>query len=271
MLKRSFLALVASALLPIGAAAQENATVTLKSGEKLNAQVVDLGGGGFALRVNGQDRQVPKGEVAVIDFTNSEMTEADWGKFTSGQTTVLLRNGETITGDLYDIGGTRPLKIIFKTASGDRELSSNEIGRIVLGRPSNAAVATSGSAQVPDGQGIAVPGNQRWTSTGLTVRRGELLNISSTGEVRLSTDAADVAHATGSVSQRYAPNSPLPRVFAGALIGRVGNGEPFAIGGPTNTVTIPADGQLFLGINDDEVSDNQGGFRVNIQRSGRRR
>jgi hypothetical protein len=252
MLKRSFLALVASALLPIGAAAQENATVTLKSGEKLNAQVVDLGGGGFALRVNGQDRQVPKGEVAVIDFTNSEMTEADWGKFTSGQTTVLLRNGETITGDLYDIGGTRPLKIIFKTASGDRELSSNEIGRIVLGRPSNAAVATSGSAQVPDGQGIAVPGNQRWTSTGLT-------------------DAADVAHATGSVSQRYAPNSPLPRVFAGALIGRVGNGEPFAIGGPTNTVTIPADGQLFLGINDDEVSDNQGGFRVNIQRSGRRR
>jgi hypothetical protein len=34
---------------------------------------------------------------------------------------------------------------------------------------------------------------------------------------------------------------------------------------------MPASGQLFLGINDDDVNDNQGGFRVNIQRSGRRR
>jgi hypothetical protein len=34
---------------------------------------------------------------------------------------------------------------------------------------------------------------------------------------------------------------------------------------------MPASGQLFLGINDDNLTDNQGGFRVLIQRSGNRR
>ncbi len=30
---------------------------------------------------------------------------------------------------------------------------------------------------------------------------------------------------------------------------------------------MPANGQLFLGINDDHVGDNSGGFRVNVKRS----
>nr|MBA3296167.1 hypothetical protein [Acidobacteriota bacterium] len=56
---------------------------------------------------------------------------------------------------------------------------------------------------------------------------------------------------------------------AGALIARVGNGEAFAIGNQT-TVTMPAAGQLFLGINDDGFEDNAGEFRVEIARSGGR-
>ena len=66
-----------------------------------------------------------------------------------------------------------------------------------------------------------------------------------------------------------AQGSPLPGNFAGALIARVGNSAPFPIGNAT-TVTVPAAGQLFLGINDDNVGDNQGGFRVSIQRQARR-
>jgi hypothetical protein len=97
-----------------------------------------------------------------------------------------------------------------------------------------------------------------------------VINFSTTGEVRLSADAADVAGSAGARSQRKATGSPLPGNLAGALIARVGNGEPFPIGDQTS-VTMPADGQLFLGINDDNVNDNQGGFRVKVSRSGRRR
>ena len=53
--------------------------------------------------------------------------------------------------------------------------------------------------------------------------------------------------------------------FAGALIGRINSGAPFAIGNQ-ETVRMPASGTLYLGINDDNVSDNSGHFQVVISR-----
>lgn len=271
MLKRTLLALAVAALtLPAVAQAQENATLLLRSGERVAGQLLDMGGVGFTVRVSGQERQIPTNDVAVIDFAGGDMSDADWAKVTGGTQVVWLRNGQTIEGHLYDISGTSPLKITFKTRSGDREFSSTEIGRIALARTTANPVATSGSpSQVPSGEGIAVSANQQWTPTGITVRRGEVLTLNTTGEVRLSADAADIAGSAGARSQRFAQNAPLPRAYAGALIARVGNGQPFPIGDQT-TVTMPANGQLFLGINDDDVNDNQGGFRVNIRRSSRR-
>ena len=271
MFKRTILALSVAALTFTGVAqAQQNATLTLRNGDKITAQLVDFGGVGFTVRVNGAERNIPTNEVAVIDFAGGNMTDADWNKVTGGDQIIWLKSGETVNGQLYDIGGTSPLKITFKTASGDREFSSNEIGRIVLARPSNA-VATSGSAnlQAPTGSGISINPKQPWTATGLTVRKGEVLHFNATGEVQLSGDPGDVATAFGAKSGRKAANAQMPNVLAGALIGRIGpNGQPFAIGSGV-PVTMPAAGQLFLGINDDGFEDNQGELRVDVTRQRR--
>jgi hypothetical protein len=266
MFKRTILAAAAVCALAVSMQAQENATLVLRSGEKVAGQLVDMGGVGFTVRVNGQERQIATNDVSVIDFTgNGDVSEADLNR---GQT-LWLRNGQTIDGQLYDIAGTAPLKITMKTSSGDREFASSEVGRIVLSRPSSPAVGTSGSSSttgVPEGTGVAVPGNAAWTPTGQTVRRGDRLSFSATGEVRLSTDASDVANANGSRAGRKSAGAPVPDAAAGALIARVGNSAPFPIG-ENQTVTMPANGQLFLGINDDHVADNQGGYRVTVQRA----
>ena len=55
-----------------------------------------------------------------------------------------------------------------------------------------------------------------------------------------------------------------PREY-GALIGRIDNGQPFFIGNQP-AVRMPANGQLFLGINDDILNDNTGDFYVTISR-----
>lgn len=268
MFKRTILALSVAALSMTGVAlAQENATLLMRSGDTVSGQLIDMGGVGFTIRVNGQERQIPTNDVAVIDFTGNP-SDADWSKISAGQQFIVLRNGQTIDGQLYDISGTSPLKITLRTSSGEREFSSGEIGRIVLARPTNA-VATSGTAAVtvPAGAGIAVPANQAWTATGLTVRKGEVLAFNTTGQAQLSTDANDTASSAGSNAGRYAAGSPLPGALAGALIGRIDNGQPFGIGNQTS-IPAPAAGQLFLGINDDNLSDNQGGFRVDITRTG---
>jgi len=271
MLKRTILsAFCATAMLVTGVAyAQESATLTLRSGEKVNGQLVDLGGVGYTIRVNGSERQIPQNDVAVIDFTGATMTDADWSKF-SGPTVVVLRNGQTVNGSLYDIGGASPLRLTIRTSDGEREIASNEVARIIMAKPDNVVTGTSGSnpmiANPPTVPGaIAVPANQGWTSTGITVRRGQTLTFATTGEVQLSDDANDVANADGSKNARYAANAPLRSVLAGALIGRIGpNGQPFAIGNQTSIVA-PAAGILYLGVNDDGFGDNKGGFQVVVR------
>jgi hypothetical protein len=267
MLKRTVLsAFCTAAMLVTGVAyAQNSATLTLRSGEKINGDLVDLGGVGYTMRVNGNERQIPQNDVAVIDFTGGTMTDADWAKFTGG-TQIVLRNGQTIDGQLIDIGGASPLRLSIRTGNSERDLSSNDVARIVIARPNNvtAATGTTGAAATPSVPGaVTVQANQPWTSTGRTVRRGQSLSFSSTGEIQLSDDASDLADANGSKTARYSPNAPMKQVLAGALIGRIGNGAPFAVG--NQTITAPASGILFLGVNDDQHADNKGNFQVVIK------
>jgi hypothetical protein len=112
-----------------------------------------------------------------------------------------------------------------------------------------------------------VSGREQWTPTGIYVQKGQIITLKTTGEVQLSGDSNDVATANGAKAQRYAARAPLPRVLAGALIGKVGNGRPFGIGMQA-AIPAPASGQLILGINDDTLNDNQGEFRVEIQTAG---
>jgi len=267
MLKRTVLsAFCAAAMLVTGVAyAQSSATLTLRSGEKVSGELIDLGGVGYTIKVNGADRQISQNDVAVIDFTGGSMSDADWSKFT-GTTQVVLRNGQTIDGQLYDIGGTSPLKLTIKTASGDRELSSNDVARIVMARPENATAGTTGVASTPAVAGaITVQANQPWTSTGITVRKGQRLTFQTTGEVQLSDDANDIATADGAKSGRRISNGPLANGLAGALVGRIGpNGTPFGIGSQP-TIVAPAAGILYLGVNDDGFGDNKGNFQVVVR------
>jgi hypothetical protein len=268
MLKRTVIsAFCAAAILVTGAAyAQDSATLTLRSGEKVSGQLVDLGGVGYTVRVNGNERQIPQNDVSVIDFTGNTMSDADWSKFT-GSSVIVLRNGQTIDGQLYDIGGTSPLRLTIKSNSGEREIASNEVARIIISRPENA-VATSGTgiAATPQVAGaVTVQANQPWTSTGIVVKKGQTLNFTTTGEVQLSDDVNDIATADGAKNQRYAANAPLKQVLAGALIGRIGpNGTPFGIG-TQPTIVAPAAGLLFLGVNDDGFGDNKGNFQVIVR------
>jgi hypothetical protein len=108
-----------------------------------------------------------------------------------------------------------------------------------------------------------VPGNQRWTDTGITVRRGDTVTFNATGQVQFSANASDTATSVGASSGQR-PSGPLANVPVGALIGRVGPVAVFAIGNQTS-LQMPADGRLFLGVNDDQVADNKGEFTVDVR------
>jgi hypothetical protein len=275
MFKRSMVG-AAFVLVLLGAAtaqAQENATLVLKSGERVSGELLDHGGVGFTIRVNNQERQIPTHEVAVLEFANpgNVTLNDEWrGKLSGGQHVVQLRSGETLAGNFYDIGGTRPLRITVDTPSGRRDFNSTDVARIYLSGEGAGAVGTTMTTQPAEPGAIVVPANQQWVATGLTVRRGETVNFRSSGQIQLSADANDRAQVTGAFGGRRAAGAPMPNILAGALIGRIGNGQPFAIGDQAS-IPMPASGPLYLGINDDVLNDNQGQFQVVVQQTGRRR
>jgi hypothetical protein len=265
MLKRTFVAWSVAALSLTGIAfAQESATITLRSGERLSAQLVDLGGVGFTVSVSGQQRQIPTSDVAAIEFSGS-LSSADWDRLSGGQQVLWLKNGESFTGQLTDIGGASPLRVTFRTDAGERDFSSSDVAKIGLARPTNLpnSVATSGSAA---GTGITVNSQQQWTATGVAVRRGDWITVNASGEIKIGGPGNPPIGPSGLTSER-APGAPMPNAPAGALIGRVGNGAPFLIG-TQSRVQVRDSGQVFLGVNDGNMPDNEGTFQVTVAREG---
>ena len=270
-MKKTILACAVAGMSLTGLAfGQVSATLTTKSGQTMSVQVVDLGGSGFAVKADGQDKQIAANDVAAIDFTGGTVANSDWDKLSSGGQVLMLKSGENLTGQLLDIGGTSPLRMTFRTSSGERDISSNDIARIVMSRPDNAAPATAnpvGSTGSTNAQGITVSSMQQWTPTGIAVRRGDWVTFSASGEVRVGGADSPQGGPAGVPSGALAPGGPLTSAPHGALIGRVGNGEPFLIGSQ-NRVQMPAAGQLFLGVNDSVLPDNVGAFQVQVSREG---
>ena len=253
-------AFVAASATP--AAAQVGATFVLRSGEKVGGSLVDMNARGLVATVAGAERAWPVASVAVIDFVGGGKTfpAGEVGKIASGNHVLALRDGSIVVGRLTDVGGRNPLRITFRTAGADRDFTSNEVARIYFAKP--GAATTVAAAAAPPGN-IRVPANGGWVNTGVMVTQGQTVSVDAAGEVRLSADATDLAGTAGSVKGRYATGSPLPTALAGALIGRIGTGQPFGIGNQ-RSFPAPASGLLFLAVNDNPVSDNTGEFGVNV-------
>lgn len=252
--------------------AQEPSTVVLNNGERISAELIDMNGSGFAVRVNGQDRTIPTSDVSAVEFTVGPIPADAQNRINAGQPIVLLKNGQVIEGRLSDVGGTRPLRLTIETPSGPRDFTSNDVAQIHLTRGAAQAVATSGQAStqaqaIPAGaQTVTVPANQPWTDTGITVRRGDRVQFNASGDIMIAPNASS---GVGGSPIQAGGRLPLPSAQVGALIARVGNGAPFLVSTNTAPFPMPANGRLQLGVNDNDHGDNTGTFSVAVTRLNR--
>jgi hypothetical protein len=292
-MRKQFLIPVLVGILALGAAQAfaQSATVVMRNGDRVRAEVIDMGRN-FTLNVNGQTREVPIGDIVLLDFAGDgrNVTADEISKVNAANGGyVVMRNGEQINTSLQDFTG-KPLIAVF---SNGRKANIGEISRIYLGSVSNVpgfpqAASITSPDQLPEtpdrmrrGRGnrdayrdrsaapanartVVVPSNVEWTNTGFNVNRGQYLRFEPSGEIRLSTNGDDMARAAGALNARRADKATIPTIPVGALIGRIGNGEPFSIGDTTNAFDMPASGRLFLGVNDDHHPDNSGNYVVKV-------
>jgi hypothetical protein len=249
--------------------AQAPVTITLRSGETLQGTLVDLGGRGFEVRVGGSERILTKDQVAMVDFGGNVTPQQAWFTgMTSSNNLVVFKNGDTLQAEWVDVGGTSPLVLRFNTASGEREITSDQVARIYL-VPATVGVPMTPVPEAGQAGVVNVAANEAWTSAGITVSTGEYLRFAVSREIKWGTGATDTATADGNSAARVSAvfrSLPVRSLPVGGLIGKVGNGQPFSIGSAPQAIRMPANGQLFLGINDLTFNDNSGWFQVAISR-----
>jgi hypothetical protein len=264
---------LAAAVVAAGVSAvalQQSGTIVLKSGSTLSGELVDLGGSEVHFRVNGEDRAIPKGDVASIDFGGGDLTVPQAARdLPPGTHLAILRNGEVVQGEFYDLMGASPVRIVFRTASGERVFNGPDIRRIYMTKAEGGSTSSTASASGSDMRTITVSARTAWTNTGIQVRSGDELRFETTGEIVFSP-RGHVAKSAGSVDGLHDTRAPIPNALQGALIGRIGPtgraaSQPFGIGNLTSVV-MPSDGMLFLGVNDSGLGDNRGEFTVKISR-----
>ena len=188
------------------------------------------------------------------------------GAITSADTLVLT-NGRRVQGELLGVFG-REIEFEERSGAGRRiiRVPRNEIARIEFvdeqqygNRPADDFPG------IPRGmreRQVTVNAREQWTDTGIEVRNGQQIYFQANGEVRWGPSRRD-----GAAGERNSPfnaGRPLPDRPAAALIGRIGERDVFFIGAEQGPIRIRGNGRLFLGVNDDFLSDNSGSLRVTV-------
>ena len=280
MFRRLLIATVLIASTAGLASAQTQVTFLMRNGERISGSLTYKGGADYTL--NGRD--IPARDVAVIAFIPGDPTPLEVSRVPTVDNNpselerhvFVTRDGSMVWGKLYKFSPDGNIITFDQREGGRHDVAASNMLRIYI-NPAAARVvyapilaalkpnAAAGTAVGTSGSTVNVPANQNWTATGFTVRRGEVIRFNARGEVMWSGDAADRAQPTGAINRRKSGNPPVPSAPGGALIARIDNGRPFLIGNQER-VRMPTGGQLYLGINDDLVTDNTGDFSVTISR-----
>jgi PA-IL-like protein len=177
---------------------------------------------------------------------------------------LYLRDGSRVTGEVI---GMRNGTIEFEERrgfGGGRTLrfDRDEVTRIEFENNRYGSGNNNGYNGRPSGmreRQTTVSADVAWNDTGIDVRAGQTVYFEATGQVRWGKDRRD-----GPAGERNSPsnpNRPMGNRNAAALIGRIGN-DTFFIGDEGGPVRLRSSGRLYLGVNDDVLTDNSGNFRV---------
>ncbi len=183
--------------------------------------------------------------------------------------TLFLRDGLRIEGELISVrNGTIEFEERRGFGSGRvHRFDRDEVARIefeTLRRPSGGSGEFLAGGR-PSGmreRQVIVSADVAWNDAGIEVRAGQTIYFEAQGQVRWGRDRRD-----GPAGERNSPsnpNRPMGNRNAAALIGKVGNAsnDYFFIGDDAGPIRMRSNGRLYLGINDDVLTDNSGNFRV---------
>ena len=114
----------------------------------------------------------------------------------------------------------------------------------------------------PDGSTeVTVPADHAWTDTGVDVDAGDVVTVTSTGEIVHDTSQPEAVGPDGDSRTELRIYNVVEDVNHAALIGRIGDdAAPVFLVGASTQFIADRSGILYLGINDAGPGNNTGSF-----------
>jgi Ca2+-binding EF-hand superfamily protein len=203
---------------------------------------------------------------------NNRIERSEWHASASAFT-WMDRNGDGVLSRAEVIGESAQPDDQFASldVNNDRALTRQEwhyslgsftrIDRNNDGRITRAEFESAGPLGTGTSARVNVNGFDRWTDTGIYVRMGEEVSFSATGRIQFSGGADSAVEWRGAPDGRKSASAPVPDLPIGHLIARIGNSGAMSAAG---VIRAPQAGRLYLGINDDVMTDNSGSFQVTV-------
>jgi hypothetical protein len=235
---RAIVAISIVALLSIAAFAD---TIRLKDGSIIKGRITGFNGGKFTVAIGDGNRRremtFSASEIESIEFERGDPVDRNVG-YTSTSVPVNDTNIISEPASVKTEPKTEPV--------ATKEQSKSIIKPITI----NVNVLADNTAN-------------GWTNSGWVVKKGQRIHITADGEVSLGRGQKT------SPSGQYSLEDDkklLKSVPTGALIAVIGddNNDFIYIGGDREFVAS-RDGTLFLGLNEGNLDDNSGSFKVKIE------
>lgn len=127
-----------------------------------------------------------------------------------------------------------------------------------------AGVPSNGQTGRGEATTVTVPANQAWTATGSFVNPGDVVVVSASGNVSMGGGWPPMPPMGRPPNCGGRSGFPAGQLPCWSLIGRIGeNGEMFYVGSKIAfRASLP--GQLFLGVNDDNLGDNSSNWTATV-------
>ncbi len=283
----------AAFFLSISTAAVYADTIKLKDGSVIKGKIVDFKNQQITVVRTGSNNRssnitVEADDVESIEFDSIENLQALINiarpNVSAGTTTgsnsnnseVAANNGNSnnqpvvSTTPVRPVPSPTPTNVATSTRPNVNQPVSQPTGG--LSQVINSRPTSTNNPRSVNGNGRFIPLSVKvladntangWTNTGLVVKKGQRIRISSNG--RISLGGGKYSTPAGIVS--LPDNDRLMKTEpTGALIAVIGDdNNDFIFIGSSREFEAPRDGTLFLGVNEGNLNDNSGAFDTTVE------
>ena len=246
-MKKSFYSLLALTLLVALAVTTFADTIKLKDGNVIHGQVVSFKDGQFTVLIGNPNKGRRSRTFVYVE--DVESIEFD----STGGSALAVNNDDTNVPSTPSEPAAQPRPTPTPEPSDANPQPANTsppAGTTPTFFPVKVSVRADNT-------------NNGWTNSGLVVRRGQRIRISASGRVSLGKGRFSTP---GGVPNITDDNKLMRNEATGGLIAVIGDdNDDFIFIGARREFVAQRDGVLFFGVNEGELSDNNGSYDIVIE------